>query len=365
MENTVAVIGAGNGGLAMAAYLASRGASVNLCDPFPQYLEGTQKAGYIELTYRGESSRQVLNMVTADIAAAVSGVRLLLVVTPSYTHKIIAGQCAGVLGDGRIVVLNPGRTGGALEFLNTIRSKGCQSDVTIAEAQTLIYSCRKSGENAVEIYGVKKSVDLGAIPSDRAQSVADVLRPYYPQFNPVKNCLQTSLSNVGALFHPSPVLLNIGRIENDTRGFRHYRDGITPSVAGLIKAIDRERIAVADAYGLEILSGEEWLKNSYETYGDSLYELVQHYEAYGEIMSPNTIQSRYVTEDVPMSLVPISELGKIADVPTVNIDAVITLTSSIYQTDFRSEGRSVKNLGLEGMNRSQVINYFETGIPQK
>ena len=57
---------------------------------------------------------------------------------------------------------------------------------------------------------------------------------------------------------------------------------------------------------------------------------IQHNRAYEDIQAPKTIQARYVTEDVPMSLVPISTLGWMAQVPTPNIDAVIQLTSTIY-----------------------------------
>lgn len=361
MEKVVAVIGAGNGGTAIAAYLASRGAKVNLCDLFPQFLDGIEKAGGIDLTYNGVTTYQTLNKITTDVAQAIEGVHLIMVVTPSFTHRMIAEACAQALEDGQIVVLNPGRTGGALEFRNVIRENGCQKDIIVAEAQTLIYSCRKSGDHAVEIYGVKREVDLGAFPANRTQEVLDTLNPYYPQFKAAKNCLETSLSNIGALFHPTPVLLNIGRIENDKTGFRYYWDGITPSVSVLIKAIDQERIAVAAAYGVKILSAEDWLRQSYETYGDNLYELLQHNQAYADIKAPKTIDARYVTEDVPMSLVPISELGRIAGVPTPNIDAVISLTSTIYQKDFRAEGRCTARLGIRDMDQAQVAHYFETG----
>ena len=96
------------------------------------------------------------------------------------------------------------------------------------------------------------------------------------------------------------MLLNIGRIENDKNGYRYYWDGITPSVAVLIKAIDHERMAVAEAYGVEILSAEEWLRQSYDTYGDNLYELLQHNNAYADIKAPTTIEARYVTEDLSL-----------------------------------------------------------------
>lgn len=364
MSKSVAVIGAGNGGTAIAGYLSSIGTKVHLCDLFPDYLKGIQEDGGITMTLDGKTSKHTLELVTGDLAKAIAGVKLIMVVTPSFTHKMIAEACCDALSDGQIIVLNPGRTGGAVEFMSTIRAKGCKADITIAEAQTLVYSCRKTGPSSVEIYGVKKELTLGTFPANRTQMVLDELNPLYPQFIPAKNCLETSLSNIGALFHPAPVLLNIGRIETDPHGFRYYMDGISPSTAVLVKGIDAERQAVADAYGVEILSAEEWMEQSYETYGDTLHELIQHNEAYASIKAPTNIQVRYVTEDVPMSLVPISTLGRIAGVATPNIDAVIQLTSTIYGRDFRAEGRNSKNLGLEGMSMEQVIHLFETGSYQ-
>lgn len=361
METTVTVIGAGNGGTAIAGYLASKGVKVNLCDLFPQYVEPIQSTGGIDLTQEGKTTHQPLNLVTTDASKAIRGVELIMVVTPSFTHKMIAEACCSALTDGQVVVLNPGRTGGALEFLNTVRAGGCTADITVGETQTLIYACRKTGPSSVEIYGVKQQVALGAFPANRVRQVLDLLNPYYPQFTPAKNCLETSLSNIGALFHPTPILLNVGRIETDPKGYRYYWEGISPSVAVLIHAIDQERVAVAQAYGVQVLSAEEWLRQSYDTHGDDLYHLIQNNDAYGDIMAPKTIQARYVTEDVPMSLVPISELARIAGVPTPNIDSVIQLTSTIYQTDFRTEGRCAANLGLEGMTKNQAAHYFETG----
>lgn len=361
MEMKIAVIGAGNGGCAIGAYLASCGVKVNLCDLFPQYLTGIRDNGGIDLTVNGETSHQVMNMVTDSVAEAIRDVQLIMVVTPSFTHKMIAEAAAASLSDGQAVVLNPGRTGGALEFCAAVRAKGCTADITVAETQTLIYSCRKTGPGSVGIYGVKKEVTLGAFPANRTADVLAMLNPYYPQFTPASSCLETSLSNIGALFHPTPVLLNIGRIENDADGFRYYWDGITPAVAGLIEKIDAERIAVATAYGVTVLSAKEWLCQSYDTYGDTLHERIQHNEAYGDIQAPKTIDARYVTEDVPMSLVPISELGRIAGVPTPNMDAVIQLTSTIYQRDFRAEGRNAVNMGIAGMTLEQVAHYFQTG----
>lgn len=362
MKKKVAVIGAGNGGCAIAAYLSSQGVDVNLCDLFPQYVEPIVENGGIDLTLDGETSHQKIAQVSDDVAKTIAGVELIMVVTPSFTHDMIAERCASALSDGQVIVLNPGRTGGALAFLNKVRELGCTAEITVAETQTLIYSCRKTGPASAIIYSVKKEVTLGAFPSNRTAKVIELLNPEYPQFTPVENCMETSLTNIGALFHPTPILLNVGRIENIKEPYRYYIDGITPSVARLIKCIDCERMAVAEAYGTKVLSAEEWLVQSYDTHGADLYELLQNNEAYASILSPSTIDARYVTEDVPMSLVPISELGKAAGIATPNIDAVIQLACSIYDRDFRTEGRNAKRLGIEGMSKEQIAQYFETGM---
>ena len=361
IKNKIAVLGAGNGGTAIAAYLTSVGAEVNLYDPFPQYLEGIQKSGYIELTINGETTKQALNSVTSDVAIAVKDAPLILVVTPAFTHRIIAENCAPYLEDSQIIVLNPGRTGGVLEFLATVRSMGCKKDITVAETQTLIYACRKTGDYSVEVFGVKKEVALAALPANRIQLVLDALHPYYPQFQPAKNCFETSLANIGAVVHPVPILLNIGHIECKTEAYTHYWAGVTPAVTVLMKAVDRERLNVAAAYNTKVQSLEEWLKYSYDTYGDTVYDLIQNNKAYQKVPAPKSVDHRFITEDVPTGLVPISELGKVVNVPTPNIDAVILLANTIYKKDFRKGGRSLKSLGLDGMNPAQVSRYLESG----
>lgn len=361
MKNVITVIGAGNGGTAIAAHLASAGAQTRLCDLFPQYVEGIEAAGGIDLTDNGKTEFVSPALVTDDVPAAVRGAKLIMVVTPAFTHKMIAEKICDALEDGQIVVLNPGRTAGALEFYNTLQARGCRKDVIVAETQTLIYSTRKTGDHAVHIYGTKQAVDISAFPGNRIGEVLEILNPYYPQFKAATSVLKTSLTNIGAMFHPAPILLNIGRIEADARGFRYYWDGISPSVAELIERIDAERVAVAAAYGVEVLTAKQWLVHSYPTHGDTLYEMIQNNKAYGEIKAPTTIRARYMTEDVPNGLVPIAALGEAAGVSVPNINAVITLACSIYGRDFRAEGRSLKNLGLIGMNKEEICHFFETG----
>lgn len=361
MNKNIAVIGAGNGGTAIAGYLSLCGAPVNICDLFPEYIEGMKAEGGIYLEKDGKKEFARLNVITDKIDEAIKGVKLIMVVTPAFTHNMIAKACSRYLEDGQIVILNPGRTLGAFEFLNCIRQNGCSKDVVVAETQTLIYSCRKKDNITVNILGVKKRVDIASIPSDRVMDALNEINEYYPQFVPAENILYTGLTNIGSMFHPAPMLMNIGRIETDKAGFEYYMDGMSPSVSKAIEEIDKERVAVAKGFGIAVPNVKEWLMRSYNTYGDNLYELIHNNSAYKGVAAPKTIQARYVTEDVPMGLVPISELGKSAGVETPIIDSVIKLAGVIYCKDFRKEGRSLENLGISGADKNRILRYIEKG----
>ena len=56
-----------------------------------------------------------------------------------------------------------------------------------------------------------------------------------------------------------------------------------------------------------------------------------------------------------------SELGQAAGVATPVIDGLITLTSTMLQRDFRSEGRNLAQLGLAGKTVGEIRSIVETG----
>ena len=63
-------------------------------------------------------------------------------------------------------------------------------------------------------------------------------------------------------------------------------------------------------------------------------------------MKSSPVNSRYFTEDISDGLVLWSNLGRIAGVPTPNIDAVITIGNTILRRDFFEDGLTLKSLGM-------------------
>ena len=351
----VTVIGAGNGGLAIASHLALKGHAVYLYSIFKEELEPIIKKGGIELEGVEEKGFAILDKVTNDIKLALEGAELIMIVTPANAHAKIAKDCAPHLKGNQVVILNPGRTGGALEFDKVLIEKKIKNKPIIGEAQTLIYACRKISSTKVVIYGVKKSLSVASFPAKNIERLIKVLNKAYPQFVSAINVLETSLNNIGAIFHPAPTILNSARIESGEK-FDYYHEGITPVVATVLESIDRERLEVAKALKVEVQSAIDFLKESYGVEADSLYQAIQNNTAYKGVKAPTKINIRYLTEDIPMSLVPIASIGNQLGVPTPNIDSIIKIGSTMLKMDFRELGRTVDKLGLNNLSFTEIIN---------
>jgi opine dehydrogenase len=357
------VIGAGNGGKAMAAHLAIMGQEVTLYNRSFIHIEVIAKRGGIDLeSYQdGPHGFGRLAKVTDNIEEAVKDAEIIMVVVPSFGHRDIAQLVAPHLKDGQIVILHPGRTCGTIEFRQVLDHYGCESKIILAEAETFIYASRSEGPSQARIFRIKEAVPLAALPAVDTRKALSAIEDVYPQFIDGVNVLQTGLNNMGAVFHPALTILNAGRIESTRGDFQFYVDGVTPSVAKVLAVIDRERVTVASAMGLRARTSMEWLTMAYNVTGENLYEAIQNQTGYYGINAPSTLQHRYITEDVPMSLVPIAALGERYGVSVNGINAIIRLGCFLHSTDYWRRGRTLDKLGIKDLSVGELTRYVATG----
>lgn len=364
MAERYTVVGAGHGGKAMAAHLAIMGADVALWNRTYDHIEVIKKRGGIELesTDSGPRGFGKLSLVTAEMAEAIPHAQVIMVVLPSSAHADVAKAAAPYLRDGQMVILHPGRTLGALEFTKVLRDTGCTADVTVAEAETFIYASRADGPAQARIFRIKEAVPLAALPSKRNEMVLEAIHHAYPQFIDGVDVLHTGLNNMGAIFHPALTLLNAGWIEATHGDYQFYIDGVTPSVARVLEALDRERVTVASSIGIRARTAQEWLKLAYNSVGETLHEAIQNQPGYYGIKAPATLNHRYIFEDVPMSLVPIASLGKRYGVSVHGMESIIRLGSIIHRTDYWRRGRTVEKLGLSEWSVNELTRFVEEGV---
>lgn len=354
-----AVVGAGNGGLALAGHLGLAGFPVALFNRTPERIAELKRTGSIEVrgVIEGEAR---LAEVTSDPERALAGADFVMVVVPASAHATVARLLAPHLRDGQVVVLNPGRTLGAVEFECVLREEGCRAEVVVAEAQTLLYAARCTGPRSVQVFGLKREVLLAALPAGRAPEVVERLRPALPWYVAAPHVLWTSLDNLGAVLHPAPSLLNLGRLEAGPP-FEYYREGITPAVARVVEAVDAERCAVAAAWGVSVPTAKEWLQRAYGVEGRDLGEAIRANPAYRGIQAPREVQNRYLYEDVPTGLVPLADLGALAGLEVPVMRSLITLASQVHGMDYWQVGRTLERMGLGDLDRKGFLDYLELG----
>jgi opine dehydrogenase len=356
------VIGAGHGGKAMAADLAAKGFVVTLYNRTAERIREIATRGEIALEYESGTVRRCrLAHVTSDIAEALDGADVIMVVVPASGHRFVAHSCARHLRDGQIVILNPGRTGGALEFRQILNQAGCTADVIVAETGTFVFASRSTGPAQARIFRRKNAVPLAALPATRTGHVLEIVCEAYPQFIPVPNVLHTSLDNMGAIFHPALTLLNAGWIERTKGDFQFYIDGVTLSTAHVLEVLDRERVTIAAALGIRARPALRWLRDAYSAKGETLYEAIQGNPGYQGIKAPRNLRHRYIFEDVPFSLVPLASLGKQFGVDTWATGAMIQLACVVHHTNYYARGRTAEDMGLKGLRVCEVKRYVEEG----
>ena len=337
MDKKIAVISTGNGGQSMAAYLSYIGYDVAL---YAREAERVAMFTSNRFTLSGEVEAETeIGLISADMGEVISGAYLIMVTTPAQYHPIVARAMAPYLVDGQMIVLNPGRSFGTLAFSKVLAERGCKADIMLGETDTFVFTCRCPELGKPQIYKIKDNVRLAAHNKEHEERLFGEMREIFSMFSLAESVFYTAFLNIGMIFHPLPILMNLTRVEAK-EDFRFYIDGISPLVAGLLEKMDVERLSVAYAYGVAVPSAGQWLAECYGSRGDSLYEQIQDTDAYKTILAPTDIDTRYVFEDVLTGCVPVSCAGKAAGVRTEVLDTLVKWASILYGRDFFFEGRN-------------------------
>jgi len=354
------VLGAGHGGLAMAGHLAIMGFKVNLYNRGRKRIHPVIQRKGIKIEGEIEGFGKI-ELASNHVKECLDGADILMVVVPAIGHRFIAEICAPYLKENQVVILNPGRTGGALEFFNTLNEQDAKQLPFIAEAQTFLYASRALGPAHAKIFSIKNSVPLATLPAYWIPGVLKVIQRAFPQFIPGDNIFKTSFENIGAVFHPALTVLNASWIEETHGDFEYYIQGASISTAMILERLDKERLEIAAALGIKVMSARTWLYTAYSATGKDLHEAIHDNPGYLGLKAPDRLHHRYIDEDVPMSLVPLASIGDMLKVNTPTIKSIIHLASIMRGIDFWETGRTVEKLGIKGMSIKDIRLLAVTG----
>ena len=375
IPSDIVVIGTGGGGLTIAAELGLAGRPVVLADQprFGAALEATDAGDGIELTFRTSltdtTSPSTLAPVAAtstDPAAAVEAAELVIICVPAFGHQPLAEMLATRWQDGQ-TVLWVGEPGGGFAAVAALRAIGRRTDITLADTNTLpYYGALVAGPGKVGAIRKSGGTLVAAMPSGRIDHVIDVATAIWPWVTPAENVWETLLLNFNAIDHVPAMLLNLGAIQQPEGRFTLWGAGGTPGVVNVIEALDGEFLAMRAAFGIANTTPyEDYLVGQglaprrgadlHETLQSSLLPTLQFR------CGPDALNHRFVSEDVPYSLVLASSLGRELGVATPVTDSLIVLASVASGRDYAAEGKTLTDWGLDGAGVAGLRSAAEQG----
>lgn len=348
----VAVLGAGNGGCAVACDMSLRGHEVTLIKTSNamhnenfQYL--IENDGAIELFENGEVKASKLSKVTTDVSQ-LSECEIVIVYVQTKFHESLVERMIPYLKPNQIVVFNPGYLSTAYMLKHKVRD-----DVIMVEAESSFIDCRiyEPGKIKVGFRNVRNP--LGIYPSSRKEEAIEKLECLGFPFTYLSSVVEAALHNPNLIVHTVGAVMSIPRIEKTKGEYCMYHEVFTPSVWRILEQLDSEKMDVLEQLGFERLPYVEACKfrNSLDDDRDAKEVFFWYAAMPTRAKGPIVVDSRYISEDVPQGLVMLEALGKQMSIPTPITTSLIELASSALGRDLRAEGRSPEKLGQENIAR--------------
>lgn len=358
----VTIIGAGPCGCAFAADLASRGKSVLLYG-HPDHRGALpmieKNDGWLNSS--GAITGRFQIKTTSDMYLAIRHSNFLVATVPSYGQDTILRTLSQFDLRNHTLIINAGNF-----FYLAARQK--VNAHAILETDISPYAVRITGDT-VFVKGTKHSLAIWAEPPttqvERLNPKSDIaLREKVESIFSLKlvwcqNLLQVGLNNINPVVHCPAALMNTGWIESTKGDFFFYAQGMSPSVSKVSEKIDGERLAIARAYGLDLVDINTYMNKNYShdrefrDYHDFAVGSVIHNKTKS---APTNMNHRYLLEDILYGMVPWYELGLKCGLASPTIRSLIELASVVSGFDYMENGRSLKSAGLGEASKDAVLN---------
>lgn len=348
----IAILGAGNSGCALAADYACRGHEVTLIKTShslhdDNFRHLTENGGVMVMNEFGRECVCRISHLTRDVSE-VRGQEVVLLCTQTGFHREVLQRVVPYLEAGQLLLINPG-------YLSTAYALGVglKDGVIVAEAESNFIDGRilAPGHFKVGFRNVRNPI--GIYPAGKTAEAAGTLDRLGTPFVYLRSVAEAALHNPNMIVHTVGAIMSIPRIEATGGEYCMYHEVFTPSVWTILEALDNEKMNILEALGFERLAYAEACKfrNSLDEKRDGKEVFFDYASMPERAKGPQSVDSRYITEDVPQGLVLLESLGRVLEIPVPVCTSLIELASASLQTDFRKDGRTLKRLGEKNIRR--------------
>ena len=399
----IAVLGGGAVGKSCAADMKLAGKEVRLYDMMPfakNTLANLEKTGILldgvqrNLYCFERSGRAYLDMVSSDMGKVVKGAGLIVIAAPAMAHEPFFRELIPHLEDGQVIHIFTDNYG-TLLLRKMMREMGCTKQVIVGGWSSAPYGTRieSVGKFTFPHVGVKyRAITLrgASLPMSDIDAFMESSR-YLPCIDAVtygngpeagNTVLDTGFANINPVIHVPATILGVSTMENwgvifggyDKNSYSMYCHGLCPSICEVQYQFFEEEKALAKEIGVGTP------QYAYESFFSRRSVLTQEYMGLDKDgkdnvifpldqpsdegnTGPNSINHRYLTEDVPVGCKIYHDLGVQYGVPTPVIDSMIVLAGSMHKKSFFETSKyNLAYLGIDNMPKEELLAYLNEGI---
>ena len=302
--------------------------------------------GLIVLDEFGTMKRAKIAAVTTDLSGVSESDVVIILIQTGY-HEALIKRLIAYLRPNQIVLINPGYLSTAF-FLK----HGAPKDIIIAEAESSFIDCRIKEPGLVKVGFRNVRNPIGVFPSSRKDEGIKKLDKLGFPFTYLDSVVEAALHNPNLIVHTVGAIMSIPRIEKTNGDYCMYHEVFTPSVWKILEKLDSEKMDILEALGFERIPYVEACKfrNSLDDNDDAKEVFFRYAMMPTRAKGPVSVDTRYITEDVPQGLVMLEALAKQLKIQTPIATALIELASAALERDLREEGRSPEKLGKENID---------------
>ena len=399
----IAVLGGGAVGKSCAADMKLAGKEVRLYDMMPfakNTLANLEKTGILldgvqrNLYCFERSGRAYLDMVSSDMGKVVKGAGLIVIAAPAMAHEPFFRELIPHLEDGQVIHIFTDNYG-TLLLRKMMREMGCTKQVIVGGWSSAPYGTRieSVGKFTFPHVGVKyRAITLrgASLPMSDIDAFMESSR-YLPCIDAVtygngpeagNTVLDTGFANINPVIHVPATILGVSTMENwgvifggyDKNSYSMYCHGLCPSICEVQYQFFEEEKALAKEIGVgtpqyvyesffsrrSVLT-QEYMGLDKDGKDNVIFPLDQPSDEGNT--GPNSINHRYLTEDVPVGCKIYHDLGVQYGVPTPVIDSMIVLAGSMHKKSFFETSKyNLAYLGIDNMPKEELLAYLNEGI---
>ncbi len=341
----ITIVGCGNSGLVHAAKLIERNAEVGLLKTSDtvngKFFELMSQEGGFNVkdeTNHGRVFFAKPAFITRDVEKAISFADIIMVMTTTLQHERIAQMIAPFVKDKQLIVLVPGYMG------SLIFKKHIHKDVLYSEWETTAYNGRIMDLFVrITFYNPRNAISV--LPTASSAQVLPLLSGLFPNTQYLRrHILESAMHNPNMIVHPIGMLFSAARIEHSHGEFWMYKEAFTPSVLQVIRNFDEQKNRLLHAFDCAPLNYFDAAK--WRNFNDLSIDSMEAFRSFAKAANkgPSKVDHRYLNEDVPNGMGLFASLGKAVGIDTSIADAIITLSGTLLQKDFRHEARTIEHL---------------------